>query len=571
MGSLSRRSFRNVVPHHFGCAFLALAVAAVGAPPKSVEPRLTSIDPFGVTIGQKYSAVVRGTGLGRARDLWFPQGGITAKVVRVEEVEVPQQGSKPPIPSQAVHVEISVDATAKPGSQPFRVLTEDGVTNEMQLRVLDAAVMDEATAFGSVNSLPAAISGRISKHGEADEYCLQASAGQALAFEAISGSRGFDPVLSLFDTSGSWFDPHRRNLVAGNDDPLVYPGMPQDPKLVHRIQTAGRYCVRVQGFMGRGSPDSVYLLRVAASQGEQGDLRPPPPLTWEERRLTRSVGDNWLIQVAARGGLPAPKSDPETYKPALEGATEIPTMKVPGILIGQVARPGETHVIRLQVEKAQKLTIEVETPAATAPFFNPVVRLMEPGGTEIVTSVYTRLNNNNLKVFKALQSKVTFDLQSPGLYTLQVHDLTTDFGRDDFKYRVLVREQIPHVGSFSVLQDSVNLTPGSTRTLTLKADREEGFKGTLAFSVENLPRGVTAITGLENPDERPALPNAGKMERYRAQPQTASVLLVAGADAVLTETPVMIKVVARLIVDGSLSEPVAVSEVPLMVVARRPS
>jgi hypothetical protein len=529
--------------------------------PKSTEPKLTSIDPFVIERGQTRGAVIRGTNLEGARLIWSAGTGVTGRVLRTEVSDK----------TMLVHAEIAVAATAASGEHTLRVVAANGLTNEVTLRVVDQPVAQEAESAGVLKHLPAIVNGRIGQHGESDEYCFEAPARQSFAFEVFSGGAGFDPVISLYEASGSWFDPKRRNLIDANDEPLNFPGRDGNARLVHQFAQAGSYCVRVEGFSGRGGPDAVYSLRVSQAAGAEPDLRPPPSKDWDERIMTRVLAKDWMARVAARGGAAAASSTPEIYRAAPDTAQEIPVMKVPGFIEGRIAKPGEAHLIRLNIEKAQKLTIEVETPKAAAPFFNPVVRLMEPGGTEMVTSVYTRLNNNNLKVFKAIQSKVTFDLQSPGVYTLQIRDLTTDFGGEDFEYRVLVRQQIPHVGRFSVTQERLNLAAGEARTLTLKADREEDFKGTLAFSVENLPAGVTAVTGLEDPDERPPLPNSGRMEHYRPKPQTASVLLAADAGAAPLEAPVPIRIVARLVVDGKLGEPIAVTEIPMMVVARRTS
>ncbi len=485
---------------------------------KVAEPKVSSIAPLGFQRGTTASAIVRGTGLSDVTSVWFRESGITARVLRVE-------GQKEGNPVQLLHVEIAVTGDAKAGLAPLRVIAGNGMSNEIKIRVSDEAVLAEERVPETITQLPTLINGSVAQHGESDQFCLQATSKQRIAFEAFSGSPGFDPVVSLYEQSASWFDSKRQNFIASNDEPVDFPGMPQDSRLIHQFDHEGRYCVRVEGFSGKGSPDAQYQLRIAPFDGPEPRLRPAPAKTWDERRATRVLSKDWMAKVAARGDGSATQTMPEIYHAVPEGSPEIPTMKAPGFVEGAITHPGECHVIRLNVEKPQDLVIEIETPESVAPFFNPIVRLLEPGGNEIVTTVYTRLNNNNLKAFKAIQPKVTFDLQAPGLYTMQIRDLSTDIAQDDFKYRVLVRQQIPHVGRFAVSQEYVNLPAGATKNLTLTADREEEFKGTVAFSVENLPPGVTAITGLENPDERPALPNAGKMERYRPKPQIASIVL----------------------------------------------
>ena len=41
----------------------------------------------------------------------------------------------------------------------------------------------------------------------------------------------------------------------------------------------------------------------------------------------------------------------------------------------------------------------------------------------------------------------------------------------------------------------------------------------MAFSIEGLPEGLTVVTGIANPEEKPLLFNGGKMERYTPKTQ----------------------------------------------------
>jgi hypothetical protein len=205
------------------------------------------------------------------------------------------------------------------------------------------------------------------------------------------------------------------------------------------------------------------------------------------------------------------------------------------------------------------------------PRFNPIVRLTESGGNEIVTNVYTKLNNNGLYMMKMIQPKTAFTLSAPGVYTLQIRDITTDHSGPDFVYRVLVRQQLPHIGKLTSSADHLNLQPGETKTLTVTLDREEEFDGVVALEAEGLPPGVVAVAAMEKPIERPPLPNGGKLERYTPKPQTASLLLVTSPDATPSEQPVLVRVNARPVIKGQLGAPIRVGDIPAMVIARRPS
>ncbi len=274
-----------------------------------------------------------------------------------------------------------------------------------------------------------------------------------------------------------------------------------------------------------------------------------------------------MDELAKRGGEQPDGKAVEIYHAGLEGSAQIPVMTAPGVVEGRIARPGESHLIRLKVDKPQKLAIEVDTPEATLPRFNPIVRVMEPGGREIATDVYTKLNNNGLYMMKMIEAKTTVSLSAPGEYTLQIRDIATNGGGPDFAYRVLVRPQVPHVGHVAVTEDHINLAAGGSRPLTVTIDREEGFSGYVTVAVEGLPVGVTAVAALDNPIEKPPLPNGGKLERYIAKDQRTALMLVAAADAPLTEIPARARVVVRVVGKGAGLHPVAVKEIPIMVVA----
>jgi hypothetical protein len=85
--------------------------------------------------------------------------------------------------------------------------------------------------------------------------------------------------------------------------------------------------------------------------------------------------------------------------------------------------------------------------------------------------------------------------------------------------------------------------------------------------VEGLPAGVTAVAALDNPIEKPPLPNGGKLERYVAKEQTMALMLIAAADAPLVEMPSRARVVVRVVGKGASLDPIAVKEIPVMVVA----
>jgi hypothetical protein len=466
-----------------------------------------------------------------------------------------------------VRAVLTIPAGATAGNHAFRLVTRGGVTNEAKVRVTAVPTVNAPRTIGA---LPVVVQGVLSNPGTVNSYWIEAKAGEKLTIEVVSGFPGFDPSVSVWAPADSWFRKDLLEQVAFNDDPLYFPGLDKNARLEYKFPTDGRYAIRVGAFSGAGGPDFVYQMLVTTSATPKPDLHPLDVPEWTERLFTRPMGQEWLAHMAARGlaGEPGPL---ERYRAVPVGSKDIPVMTPNGIVEGRLSKAAETHVIRLKLDKPEELAIEIETTEATMPRFNPVVRLMQPDGYELVTNVYTKRNNNGLYMMKMIQAKTTVAIRAGGEYRMEIRDITTDCWAPDFAYRVLVRRAIPHIGKIDVTQDRVNLEPGESKPVNIQVEREEGFHGYVAITVEGLPPGVTAVTGLENPVEKPPLPNGGRLERYVGIPQNSTVLLVAAADARISEAPCHAIVVVRPMVDGKLGEVILRKNLPVMVVARRPS
>ncbi len=514
------------------------------------EPKITSINPLTVPAGREAEITILGTALASAHSVLFADSAIPARIIRAGETEV----------SAAVTLPASGCETA----QPFRVVTGAGVSNEAKVQCTTWRVASERDPIGD---LPALINGVLSKRAEIDSFVFEARAGETIVLQAVSGLPAFDPAVSIWAPARSWFDENRMERVAFQDEPLYFPGLDNSPRLVHRFERGGRYEIRIGAFHGQGGPGYSYSLRLSRQPEGAPDLHPIDRPEWPERWFTRRLGPEWLNMLPVRGNE-KPLKPIETYHAVIEGSSNVPIIDETGLIEGRLGAADEAHEIRLKIAAPRDLAIEIETPEATMPRFNPVVRVMQPDGHEVVTNVYTKLNNNGLYMMKMIQAKTAVTLRSVGEYRIQIRDITSDCWSKDFAYRVLIRPQVPHLGEITLAEDRVNLEPGQSKPLTVTVDREEGFKGFVAIAVEGLPPGVTAVTGLENPVEKPPLPNAGRRERYYPVPQTATVVLVAAPGAPPQSEPARVRVSARPVVEGRAGDPVFVKTVPVMVVGR---
>jgi len=149
--------------------------------------------------------------------------------------------------------------------------------------------------------------------------------------------------------------------------------------------------------------------------------------------------------------------------------------------------------------------------------------------------------------------------------------LTPRFGKASFKYRVLIRPQVPHIGKIAVKEESINVQPGKAEKLTLTVAEEEGYAGTVAVAVENLPPGVQALTSTEVPPDPEPLLDKGKMEQFVAKNKRVEILVAAGMDAPPSTLPRIARLVARAVVEGVVGPPVWSQDMPVMVVNPKPA
>jgi hypothetical protein len=288
----------------------------------------------------------------------------------------------------------------------------------------------------------------------------------------------------------------------------------------------------------------------------------PAPSGWQEHTWVRRLSADRLNQLAIRGGKPGSSKSIETWRAA---DNQVAVFKLPGTIEGTLDTPGETHRARFELTEPGDIALEVETPAAAPPFFNPLVRLLNASGEEVATNVFAGRGACSGAMTKSAQAKTIVPLRDPGEYTLEVRDATADLAGADFQYRIQVRPQVPHIGDIRIDADQVNLIPGEAKLIRVVFDREEDYRGAVTVVAESLPPGVSAAVGADyEPDKDP--PSAiGKRERYTPRTERAVIVLSAGADAAATQQPQKAKLVVRPLADGKSGEILSTRTIYVMV------
>lgn len=125
--------------------------------------------------------------------------------------------------------------------------------------------------------------------------------------------------------------------------------------------------------------------------------------------------------------------------------------------------------------------------------------------------------------------------------------------------------------------DRLNVFVGESKKFTVVCEKEEGFAGDIAISVENLPPGVQALPSssaeweealLRGMQYRPVGVDVVDPANYRAKRQVVTIALVASSDAKPMHQPTMLRLTARPIVKGRPGAPFPVGEFPFLLAGR---
>ena len=590
---------------------LAVMALLIPATSKGSEPQALSIAPLGGQRGARLEAILRGRSLQGAYAVQFDREGVTATVERVEELARASDGDpsdKSP-KAQKLTLGLRIDPSAGIGRYQFRVVSPQGVSGPLAFLVHDLpSVAESNPSSGQAPSpqavdFPCAIDGAISRPGERDLYAVRAAHGQQLRFELISnpsgtsmGGRagyrgGFDSVLTLYRPRGSWFEEGRLHRLAYDDKSKATPR--PNPLIQARVRQSGRYLLEVGSFYNLGGAEFSYQLRVipngpATPDGPSATANGSGPEPWRERSFARPIRPDHIRRILARTVEPGNGAGAATAgngKPIRKGRASgstafsilreqepndgggtLPEATLPFLVEGAIDRPGDLdRLVSFRVQPGRKLSFEMETPEATLPDFSPRWAVLDEAAQVVLSNVYRRVVRQALSYSKTIEPKTIHTFLRGGTYSLRVRDTTQRNGTSKFRYRLLVRSQIPHAGELKVQEDRLNLVPGEAGKLTVTTGQEEGFTGQILLQVEGLPPGVQALPSTDYQPETPPNLDQGPKERYMPQQGATSVMIVAAADAPATRMPHILRIRARPVVSGKIGPLLAVGKVHLMV------
>lgn len=615
-------AFRRRGAGYCGCVVLTLLLPGVlhagsgAADLHPTDPEVIHIFPLGGQPGSSVEIEIQGRNLEGARALWADTDAVQGRVVRVEPGSARmKEGRKVrEIPGQKVVAAVEIDPGAQLGPHALRLVSAKGVSNEMIFWVVPMPTLHETDGeHGTAKeaqaiAVPSALSGRIAGEGQADFYRFEAHPDQELAFEVVEGVQrlwgdlrrapGFS--LELSGSGESWFDGKRRVKLGTANTAVFHKNISAyKPRLIHRFAKGGWYTLEV-----KGEPGASYQLQI----GAPADF---PPLVrshgldklaaarWRERGFGRRLEPDRLVRLQARSGGSARQatlavlerqlrdlmglsaeersSESAAASPAAivrerepnDAADRALPIAIPSIIEGAIDSPADLDHFRFELEDGQDLAFEIETPESHYPYFNPRIGVFDQAGRELVDNIYKRQASQNMWFWKTAESKAVFSFPESGSYLIRVQDVTRRKGGAGFRYRLMVRPQVPHVGEVEVAEvlnilgremldwmidlDRVNLYPGEAKKVNVIISREEGFAGDLAVSVDNLPEGVEVLPGADMGPELGLPQDQGRKEVFAGEDQVVTLLLAVRPDAPPTTMPLWLRFHLRPVNPGRLN------------------
>ncbi len=615
-------AFRRRGAGYCGCVVLTLLLPGVlhagsgAADLQPTDPEVIHIFPLGGQPGSSVEIEIQGRNLEGARALWADSDAVQGRVVRVEPGSARmKEGRKvKEIPGQKVVAAVEIDSGAQLGPHALRLVSAKGVSNEMIFWVVPMPTLHETDGeHGTAKeaqaiAVPSALSGRIAEEGQADFYRFQTHPGQELAFEVVEGVQrlwgdlrrapGFS--LELSGSGESWFDGERRVKLGTANTAVFHKNISAyKPRLIHRFAKGGWHTLEV-----KGEPGASYQLQIGAPADfpplvRSHGLDKLAPARWRERGFGRRLEPDRLVRLQARSGGSARQATLAVLEKQLRDlmglsgeerssgtaaaspaaivrerepndATEqaLP-VAIPSIIEGTIDSPADVDHFRFELEDGQDLAFEIETPESHYPYFNPRIGVFDPAGRELVDNIYKRQASQNMWFWKTAESKAVFSFPESGSYLIRVQDVTRRKGGAGFRYRLMVRPQVPHVGEAEVAEvlnilgremldwmiglDRVNLYPGEVKKVNVIISREEGFAGDLAVSVDNLPQGVEVLPGADMGPELGLPQDQGLKEVFAGEDQVVTLLLAVRPDAPPTPTPRWLRFNLRPVNPGRLN------------------
>ncbi|HUJ22385.1 MAG TPA: hypothetical protein VLX58_12715 [Bryobacteraceae bacterium] len=455
--------------------------------------------------------------------------------IRDKLEEVQRRPSVPAI-AEIVNVRVAIAPDAALGSRQLRLETNGGLTNPIVFRVGElpeiarkpARVGPAYNVFNGSTpqirqvarppelptaiTLPAVVNGQMMP-GVSDQYRFQAKKGQRIVIaadarelipyvsDAVPG--WFQAVVTLRDTQGK--------ELASADHYRFHP----DPLLAYEIPADGDYIAEIHDSIFRGREDFIYrvtmgelpviagIFPLGAKAGARVTLE-AHGLNLPSARITENFKGKpkGVYPVSLRQDDLTSNAVPfvldslreTTAKPGIGRREKAQRVKLPSIVNGRIAQPGEVQFFRIDGHTGEEIVAEVTARRLGSPL-DSVLRLTDAKGKELAFNDDYEDKGAGLLTHQA-DSYLSCRLPAKGPYYLQLADAQHKSG-PEYGYRLRISHPRPDF-ELLVAPASLNLRAGSTVPVTVQAVRKDGFAGQISLKLKDAPADFT-ISGAAIP------------------------------------------------------------------------
>ncbi len=433
-----------------------------------------------------------------------------------------------PAIASLVLVEIAVASDAEPGEREIRLVTLRGVSNPLVFEVgqvpeftrkpMTSAILQvlgkEAQSLrkrlpSEVEdrlTLPCTANGQIAS-GEVNRYRFGAIRGQRLVIntlarqlvpfiaDAVPG--WFQPVLVLYDSEGK--------EVAYDDDYRFQP----DPTIFYEVPKDGEYVLAIRDSLYRGREDFVYRVTIGEVPfitsvfplGGRTDAAAKPELRgWnlegsESSQISKQSESAIWSLTASKKGLVSNRR-PFALGNLVETLDQEPNnspaaaqkVTLPVVVNGRIDRADDWDVFQF-AGKADELVVgEVQARRLDSPL-DSVLKLTDAAGNLLAYNDDYEDLGAGIKTHHA-DSYFMVRLPADGTYYVHIGDIGRQ-GGPEYAYRLRISPPQPDF-ALRVVPSSLSLRSKSAGTLTVYAQRKDGFSGSIKLALKDAPDGFSA-------------------------------------------------------------------------------
>jgi hypothetical protein len=304
----------------------------------------------------------------------------------------------PPAEPRVFHdimLKLTIPPATPPGVYQITLKTRAGQTKPTPFTVDPFPAVAEAPGphasprTGQAITLPASVTGAVTRAGEVDWYRFEAKAGQEIGVQAVTSADGskLEPVLTLADAEG-------RTLAESTNGLLGY-----------ACPAADTYALGIRDRDYRGEPGMAYRLHVGdlpvvtgvfplgLRRGTEAEVRllgvnlGPARTARVKAPADAAVGARLPVPVTTPTGPPLGNPTVVVGEfPEVVAASPDSVLPVPGTANGVIDHPGATQTHRFAAKKGQRLLLEVEARRLASPL-DSVIEILDSSGKPLPRAV----------------------------------------------------------------------------------------------------------------------------------------------------------------------------------------